>query len=112
MRADHGLSDRQLEMARRVLLPFSYRIRRVVVYGSRASGRYRPASDLDLMIEGDLSYTDVADLRCGFEDSRLAITVDVTGEWLITYEPLRRHIADYGRTLFTGEELRTAQPVG
>lgn len=54
----------------------------VFAFGSRASGRARKFSDLDLMIKvsGGLPWRTLADLRESFEASDLPITVDVV-DW-------------------------------
>lgn len=52
---------------------------RVQVFGSRATGRARPFSDLDLLFVAPsaLSWTQRADLRNAFEASALPFRVDV-----------------------------------
>ena len=52
----------------------------VAVFGSRATGRARPHSDLDLLVTpsaGPLTWAQLADLRDAFEASRLPFRVDV-----------------------------------
>ncbi len=51
----------------------------VWVFGSRATGRARPYSDLDLLLTqpAHLSWSERASLRDGFEASDLPFTVDV-----------------------------------
>ena len=52
---------------------------RVWVFGSRATGKARPFSDLDLLLTqpSTLNWAQRAALRDGFEASRLPIRVDV-----------------------------------
>ena len=52
---------------------------RVAVFGSRATGRARPFSDLDLLLIDPprLSWAQRADLRDAFEASALPFSVDV-----------------------------------
>ena len=52
---------------------------RVAVFGSRATGRARPFSDLDLLLlePAQLSWAPRADLRDAFEASELPFSVDV-----------------------------------
>lgn len=38
-------------------------VERVWIYGSRATGRHRPNSDIDLVLEGDLDWKDMAHVR-------------------------------------------------
>ena len=51
----------------------------VAVFGSRATGRERPVSDLDLLLidPPQLSWTQRADLRDAFDASELPFKVDV-----------------------------------
>lgn len=52
---------------------------KVAVFGSRATGRARPFSDLDLLLiePATLSWAQRADLRDAFEGSALPFKVDV-----------------------------------
>ncbi len=51
----------------------------MAVFGSRATGRARPFSDLDLLVSDPprLTWAQRADLRDAFEDSQLPFGVDV-----------------------------------
>lgn len=73
-----ALSADQAQTVRQVLhavLPHAT----VVVFGSRATGRARPFSDLDLLVLDPprLSWAQRADLRDGFEASTLPFSVDL-----------------------------------
>ena len=73
-----ALSNSQLSLVRQLLdsvLPGAT----VAVFGSRATGRARPHSDLDLLLIDPprLSWAQRADLRDAFEASSLPFTVDV-----------------------------------
>lgn len=73
-----ALSADELGTVRRILdacLPGA----QVQVFGSRATGRSRPFSDLDLLVlePSRLSLAQRADLRDAFEASRLPFRVDV-----------------------------------
>ncbi|HLD17494.1 MAG TPA: nucleotidyltransferase domain-containing protein [Patescibacteria group bacterium] len=52
---------------------------RVIVFGSRISGRQKPFSDLDLAIDTGkpLSLSSLAELRDAFSESRLPFRVDL-----------------------------------
>ena len=72
------LTPAQLALVRRLIdgvLPGA----RVAVFGSRATGRARPHSDLDLLLIDPprLTWAQRADLRDAFEASSLPFTVDV-----------------------------------
>ncbi len=97
---DHGLSPRQLATIRRILEPWADRITAVEVFGSRATGAYRPNSDLDLLLHGDLDQRAIDRLWTLFHESNLPFAVDVKSYDLITYEPLREHMDRVRRPLF------------
>ena len=67
---------------------------KVWVFGSRATGRARRYSDLDLLIDAGrpLSLAEAALLREGFEESDLPYRVDIV-DWYATDERFRRLIA-------------------
>ena len=93
---------------RAVLAPFADRIERVAVFGSRALGRARPASDIDLVLYGSLDDRTTARIWSLFDRSSLAVTVDV-----VRYEGLepgsfRRPVDAVGKTLFTRDDLSAA----
>lgn len=108
--ADHGLSDRQVSIIRDVLSGLSDRFDRVGLFGSRATGRARPASDIDLVVFGarDPRLTDT--LFTLLDESGLPMTVDVVDYDRIDHPPLRQHIDAVVQPLFTAEELRGLVP--
>jgi uncharacterized protein len=70
----------------------SQRIGPVKVYGSRATGRARPSSDLDLVVYPPASPRALGDLRLAFEESDLPIFVDVVAWDTIRSNRLRAEI--------------------
>lgn len=56
---DHGLSERQVELLKAILQPYASKIERADLFGSRATGQYRPSSDIDLVLYGDISQAKV-----------------------------------------------------
>lgn len=71
------LSDRERSTVGAILAHFSDRVGRVRVYGSRATGRARPSSDLDLALDPPISSRTLYDLMDAFEESDLPIRVDL-----------------------------------
>ena len=99
------LTERQLLALRQALTPFAACIDLVGVYGSRVQGRARPGSDVDLVIYGPASPTDVADMRSALEESDLSIFADVTGYDRIEHAPLREQIDYWMQPLFAKHAL-------
>ncbi|MCU0882598.1 MAG: nucleotidyltransferase domain-containing protein [Hyphomonadaceae bacterium] len=77
----------------RVLSPYRGRIKRAALFGSRATGRARPGSDVDLALWGEaLTGRDMSDLFHAFDESDLPVTVDLVHVETCTSDDLRRHI--------------------
>jgi predicted nucleotidyltransferase len=76
-----GLSSSEIELIENVLRSFLSKKKKLTVsiFGSRVRGGYRQYSDLDLWIETvpPLTRAEESDLRALFEDSDLAIKVDI-----------------------------------
>ena len=86
------LSQRERATVAAILEPLRNRIGSVKVFGSRAAGRARPASDLDLVVFPPASRRQLIDLRCAFDESDLPITVDVVAWDEIDHQRLRDEI--------------------
>ncbi len=86
------LTLRQREILGEVLRPYIARVRRAALFGSRAMGTARPASDIDLALWGDLTAKDVRQISSDFDESYLDVWVDVIAYPLVSEEGLRRHI--------------------
>ena len=100
------LTPRELAIVRKVLTPYADAIERVAVFGSRAMGNSRPASDIDLALYGTLSEAQIARLWTLFDESSLAVTVDLADYARISHGAFRRHIDAVAKTLFTREQLK------
>jgi predicted nucleotidyltransferase len=70
------LSDMQFGIAQEIILSYRHRFDEVRVFGSRATGKNRPGSDLDLALVGADSGLR-AELLLAFDESDMSITVDV-----------------------------------
>lgn len=102
----HGLSARSLDILRACLAPHADRIEEVALFGSRATGRFRPASDVDLVLRGPkLTFEDIARIAQDLADSYLPVRADVLAEHLVDSPQLRDHINRVRLPLFTGAGL-------
>ena len=104
--ADHGLTDRELGILREVLAPYGPRITRVGLFGSRATGRAQPSSDIDLVLYGPLDQPTLDRLWTLFDDSGLARTVDLVAYDLVDHPPLKAHIDRVMTPLFEATDLQ------
>lgn len=105
MPPEHGLTQDQLNCLKKILTPFAGDIDRVVLFGSRALGNYRPYSDIDLALYGPLVDKDLDRIFTLFMESNLPLKVDIVSYQSIQSIPLKQHIDQAGVTLFTKERL-------
>ncbi len=110
--AEPTLTASERETLANVLAPFADRIERVGVFGSRATGRARPNSDIDLVIYGDIDAELENRLWTLFEDSNLAVTVDLAAYPLILHPGLKAHIDATVATVFKKRDLEARRPGG
>lgn len=76
-------------------------VERAVVYGSRARGSARPASDIDLTLEGEaLTVSDLLRIEAEIDDLLLPYKVDLSLRHQIEDPAVREHIARVGRALY------------
>ena len=104
--AEHGISDADLETIRTVLAECKEEITQVDLFGSRATGKHRSHSDIDLVIHGAVREAAIDRLRTLFIESNLPVSVDIFSYEGITYRPLRAHIDAARQRLFTAQDLR------
>ena len=107
--AEHGISDTELETIRAVLAECDDEITQVDLFGSRATGKHRSHSDIDLVIHGTVREAAIDRLRTLFIESNLPVSVDIFSYDGITYRPLREHVDAVGQRLFTAQDIRGAK---
>lgn len=89
---DHGLTDSDLEIIQSILKPYKQKIDKTGIFGSRATGTYKPYSDIDMVLYGDISECDGNHIATLFTDSMLIYKVDIIVYNHIDYAPLKEHI--------------------
>lgn len=102
------LDIRRERILRSVLEKFVHGIERVSLFGSHATGKARSNSDIDLVIYGSLSDVEIDRLWTLFDDSDLAVKVDVIAYRDDLYPPLKRHIDLVAKPLFNRADLTEA----
>ncbi len=107
--AEHGLTQHQLNIIRDVLAPYALAIERVSLFGSRATGTARANSDIDLVLYGPVPEAVVDRLRSLFDESGLAVTVDLIAYDRIDTPALKSHIDQVMQPLFEHAELQAAK---
>ena len=95
-----GLSDAQLETITAILAKYE-QVSRGIIFGSRAMGNYKEASDIDLAIKGkDITFSTILNISGDFDDSDLPLFFDVVNYHTIDHPPFKRHIDAKGVTFY------------
>jgi predicted nucleotidyltransferase len=71
-----------------------------ILYGSRATGRHRPNSDIDLTLEGDIPWEEFLTIEKELDDLLLPYTIDLSLKGQIDNPTLREHIERHGRQFY------------
>ena len=103
-----GLSSEALALIRQVFRGHP-EVREVKIFGSRAMGRFENHSDVDLAFWGDLDEGLVARIFAELDELPLPYTFDIKAYESIKHEPLKHHIDDVGRTLYTIKDSSSSQ---
>lgn len=99
----YGLSDATISKIHQVFVRFP-QVKKVVVYGSRAKGHYRPGSDIDLTLFGDnLDYQQCADIAAALDDLLLPYMIDLSVFDQLTHPELKDHIERVGQLFYQKE---------
>lgn len=86
----------------REVLSQTPQIRKAVLFGSRAMGTWRPASDIDLALEGgELDLSVLLTLKARLTELNLPVEVDLIIRNRITNPDLEHHIHTYGKEWFS-----------
>lgn len=76
-------------------------VQRVVLYGSRALGRQRSGSDVDLCLHApEMNLAELLELGAQLDDLLLPWLIDLQLNHLITHEGLREHIQRAGQVVW------------
>lgn len=105
MKNSHGLSDSELLIIRDIFITYRDKITRVGLFGSRATGKYRKNSDIDLVVYGELTEAEINRIWTLFDNSNLAYKVDIVAYDLISYPKLKNHVDEFMVTLWLQSDL-------
>ena len=96
----YGLKDIELAKLNEVFAA-NERIERVILYGSRAKGNYKPFSDVDIALEGaELTHNDLSRLSLAIDDLLLPYQFDISIFHTLKNEALIDHIRRMGITIY------------
>mgnify|MGYP006292978647 CR=1 FL=1 len=71
-----------------------------IIYGSRATGRHRPNSDIDLTLEGAIPWAEFLAIETELDDLLLPYTIDLSLKAQIDNPALLEHIESNGRQFY------------
>lgn len=92
---DDGLKPGQRQAVMAVLAS-EPNIKTAILYGSRAMGRYRPGSDIDLTLVGELDNKTLNRVSTALDDFLLPFAFDLSVWDQIDNDQLREHIKRVG----------------
>ncbi len=96
----YGLTDIELQKLHTIFAS-NERIEQVILYGSRAKGNYKPFSDVDISLVGNvLSRTDVNRLYTTIDESSLPYKFDISLFHSLKNEELIDHITRIGIVIY------------
>lgn len=97
---EFGLPDTALRGLRSVLERHP-QVRRVIVFGSRAKGNFRPGSDIDLALDApNMPFAELLHIEREIDDLLLPYETDVVLLAQIESPALLEHIARVGKTFW------------
>ena len=103
MTPDYGLPAAALQAIRGVLAAHPG-VEAAILYGSRALGRERPGSDIDLTLQGaGLQHRDLLDIELALDDLLLPWKIDLSLLAHIDNPSLLEHIRRVGQKLYERE---------
>jgi predicted nucleotidyltransferase len=102
----YGLSEAALTAIQRVLASYP-EVEQAILYGSRALGRHRPGSDIDLTLLGAaLTERSLARIDADLDDLLLPWVVDLSCFSSLRHPALLDHIQRVGQVLYRRADPR------
>jgi len=97
----YGLPQRTIDSMENIFRKYGD-IKQVILYGSRAKGNYRNASDIDLTLKASKNFTRVQLLRVmnDFDDSDIPYLTDISIYDKLENAALKDHINRVGKVLY------------
>jgi predicted nucleotidyltransferase len=108
---EYGLPDITLNTLYSIFRAYPC-IREAVLYGSRAKGKYRSGSDIDLSLKTDETFThnDLLRITGDFDDSDMPYFVDVSIYDRLSNLDLKAHIDRVGKVLYSSARESDISP--
>lgn len=100
---EFGLPAKDIQSIKDTLRGFP-KVSEAIIYGSRAKGNYRPGSDIDLTLKGDLSHHDLLDIELALDELPLPYKLDLSLHHQLDNPQLLDHIARAGKLFYRAKE--------
>ena len=95
-----GLSGKELDAIALIFKKFPG-IREAILFGSRAMGTFKPGSDVDIALKGQVALQDVARVKAMLEeDSPMPYLFDVVDYQTIETPAFKEHIDKHGKSIY------------
>ena len=107
MKIDHGISEKSLAQIFDTLKKYP-QIKQAILYGSRAKGNFRPGSDIDLTLKGEVDHQTICRVSTDLDDSWIPYEVDVSAYDSLSNPDLIKEIDQHGVIFF---ESKITPPV-
>lgn len=75
-------------------------IRKVILYGSRAKGNFKPGSDIDITLKAQLDGLTFSQIQTELDDLLLPYQIDISLYDQLVDPALRSHVDRIGQVLF------------
>lgn len=99
-----GIKDEELYSLKNIFSS-TVEVDKVILFGSRAKGSYKPYSDLDLVLCGeDVSSTVLGNLMMDIDDLLMPYKVDLLLYNRITNEALKHEVETFGVVIYQKNE--------
>ena len=97
------LPDRTLALMQRVFANYP-QLEKIVLFGSRATGKATERSDIDLVTFGIEKRLDIGRISGDLEELPIPHICEVQAYERITHEPLKQHIDTHGIVIYARED--------
>lgn len=102
------IPDKTMAMMRDIFADY-VELRKVILFGSRATGRATERSDIDLVTFGITDRYEVAKISFALEDLPIPQICEIQPYERITHEPLKHHIDTHGIVIYSRDSEAAQQ---
>ena len=102
---DFGLTEEEITQIQHIFVKYNG-IESAVLYGSRAKGNYKPASDIDISLKGNSINSDLQQkIEFDLDDLMLPYKFDISIYHKLTSPEFVNHIDSVGKVFYEREKI-------